>query len=118
MLATVGGLVKAAARAAGAERPALTPEIPHRSVDGFRFPWTHSHQPATRGTVGARKNLFPGLAAIVSSINTSLFVVIPQVTGSADKNGVTVLGIDQNFRDVFSILQANVGPVLPAVGGF
>src|SRR6266550_1303136 len=117
MLATIGGLVKPAAGAARTECPTLATEIPHRSVEGLRFKTTHSNEPTTRGTVGPRKNLFPGLAAIGSFINPALLVVIPQVTGSADVHSVTVLGIDQNFRNVLRILQANIGPVLPAVGG-
>ena len=39
------------------------------------------------------------------------------MTGCADINTVTVLGIDQDFCDVLSILQANVRPVLSAVSG-
>src|SRR5256885_682559 len=117
MLATVGGLVKRAARAAGAERPTLTTEIPHRSVDSLGLLATHGDEPATRGTVGPGENFLPVLASVRGLINTALVIVIPQVTSGADINAVTVLGIDQDLCNVLSVLQTNVGPVLSAVGG-
>ena len=60
----------------------------------------------------------PALASVGGLVNTALLVVIPQVAGGADIHSVTVLGINQDFRDVFRVFQANVGPVLSAISGF
>ena len=117
VIATVGGSVESAARAAGAEGPALAAEIPQRSEHSFWFLRAHGDQPATRGSVGATQYFFPRLPAIRGQVDSALLVVIPQVAGGADQDAIAVFGIDQDFRDVLGVVQPHVGPVLAAVGG-
>ena len=58
------------------------------------------------------------LAAVGGLVDAALVVVVPEVSGSAGVDGVAVAGIDQDFGDALGIVQADIGPVLAAVGGF
>ena len=73
---------------------------------------------ASSGAVRAAQNLLPGFTAVGGLEDAALVVVIPQVAGGANENGIAVLWIDQDFGDVLGIFQADAGPVLSAVGRF
>ena len=64
------------------------------------------------------RTLFHVLPPSVGLVNAALVVVVPQMAGRADQNVVAIRRIDQNFGDVLGIFQADVGPVLAAVGRF
>ena len=119
MLAAIGGFEEAAAGAAGAERPALAAEVPHarhRSSSGACGFIASMPQPVD--ALAPAEHFAPGLAAVGGLVDAALVVVVPEVAGGAGVDGVAVLGIDQDLGDVFGILQADVGPVLAAVGRF
>ena len=72
---------------------------------------------ATGRTICACQNFLPGLAAVGGLVDAALVVVVPEMSHRADQNVIAVLGIDQNLCDVLAVFQADVGPVLAAVGG-
>ena len=102
---------------AGAERPALAPEIPHADKNGFRVAWIHGHHRAAGGKVDAFQNVFPRLPAIGGLVNTAVFTVAPQFARDADIHGVAVFRINQYLRNSLGILQTHVDPVFAAVSG-
>ena len=79
---------------------------------------THGDETATGRPVGSAQHLFPRLAPVGSLVNPAFLVVVPEVPSCANKDGIAVFGINQNFRDVLGITQPQVGPVLAAVGRF
>ena len=118
VLAAVGGLEEAAARTAGAEGPTLAAEIPHRGIDRVRFQRAHGQHAAAGRSIAARQHFAPRLAAVAGLVDAALVVVVPQMAGGTRVNRVAVLRIDQDPGDVLGILQADIGPVLAAVGRF
>src|SRR5207302_6419777 len=90
MVASIGRLKQAAARSPRPERPALTPEIPHRGINRLRLLAAHRHQSAARRRIRAGQNLFPRLATVRGLVYATLVVVVPQLSHRAGQNILSI----------------------------
>ena len=119
----VGGDIEAAARRlvrtlpAGAEGPALAPEVPQGREQLVRVLRVDGQGRAARGQVRTLQDLAPGHAAVGGLVEAPVGGIAPQPSGDAGIDRVGIARVDDDLRDPLRVRQAHVLPGVAAVGG-
>ena len=83
--------------------------LPSGSVENVAIPWIDRHldRPSTFAYI---EGFAPGLPTICRLEDASLFIRRPKMADGSDVNGFGVVGVNDDFSDVMSVLQTHVLP--------
>ena len=115
VLAAVGRLPQAAARAAAVEAPRRAPALVRRGVEHVRVRRVH-HDIGEAGVVVDEVRVRPGLAAVGRLEQAALGVRPEQVAERGDVDDVRILRVDDDAADALGFLQPDVLERLAGVG--
>src|SRR5205085_1894779 len=104
--------------AAGTERPAFPPKIPHAGEENVRIVRIHRDPRRAGRRVPALQNLVPGLAAIRCFVEAPIGRIAPERSRHRRVNRVAARRTDDDFRDAFRVRQPGEIPSLAAVDRF
>ena len=115
-VAPVGGAPQPAARAAAVQVPEAAPRRPAAGVQDARVERVHG-QVHGAGVGAAVQHLLPGLSAVARAVHAALGVGAEGVAQGSHVDQVRVLRVHADAADVPRLLQAQVLPGAPGVGG-
>ena len=102
----------------GAERPALSAEIPHARKKHFGILRTHRNHGAAGRRIWAFQDFAPGLAAVGGLVEATVVAVAPKLSGHTRVNRVAVFRIHENPGNALRIRQSHVVPTVATIGRF
>ncbi len=115
-VAAVGRAPDSPLRTARLESPGLAVHLPEAGVEDPGIARVHAEVRGSR-LVADEEDLLPCLAAVSGAEDAALGVGSPHVALRGDIDEVRVLRMNSHARDLVRVLQTDVLPGLPAVGG-
>src|SRR5205085_1469993 len=104
--------------AAGTERPAFPPKIPHAGEEEVRIVRIHRDPRRAGRGIPTLQNLVPGLAAIRCFVEAPIGRIAPERSGHRRINRVAARRTHDDFRDPFRVRQPGEIPGLATVDRF
>ena len=116
-IAAIGRFPESAARAAAIHAPRLAADLPERSVEDTGIRRIH-HDIGRARFRAARQHLLPRLAAIRRAIDAAFGVRPPEMAQRRYIGDIRIRRVNDNRSDVVRLLQADIAPGTPRIGGF
>lgn len=113
-LSSVGGLVDIGFRTAIEENPLMATSLVRGGVEGIGITGIH-HDIGDPRVIGDVEDFIPCSTTVGGFIEPAIAAAGPERSLARDEDGVAVAGIDEDFGDVFGLVEADFGEALSAI---